>query len=77
VKLQVDIPDRLAALPSELASREHITVYHLIASALTAQLDKSLQRPTIDERAHRVDWEKVDEILARVPNAEPLKGDER
>jgi len=77
MKLQVDIPDSLAAQARELASREHISVDHLIASALTAQLDKSPQRPTIAERARRVNWAKVDEILARVPNAEPPEGDAR
>jgi hypothetical protein len=76
MKLQVDIPDSIAAQARELASREHISVDHLIASALTAQLDKSPQRPTIAERAARVNWEKVDEILARIPANPPLPGDE-
>lgn len=77
MKLQVDIPDSIAAQARELASREHISVDHLIATALTAQLDQSPQRPTIAERARRVNWEKVDEILARVPDTPPVPGDER
>lgn len=75
--LQVEIPDGIATRVSELASREHISVDHLIASAITAQLDKSPQRPTIAERAARVDWGKVDEILSRIPASPPLPGDER
>ena len=49
----------------------------LVATALTAQLDHTPHRPTIAERAARVDWEKVDAILARVPAAPPTPGDER
>jgi len=45
--------------------------------ALAAQLDKSPQRPTIAERASRVDWPKVDEILGRVSEQPPLPGDEK
>jgi hypothetical protein len=75
--IQVTLPDSLAAQARELANREHITVDALVASALTAQLDHTPQRPTIAERAARVNWEAVDAILARVPNAPPMPGDER
>lgn len=69
MKLEVEIPESIAAQVRKLASREQISVDQLIATALTAQLDKSPQRPTIAERAARVNWEKVDEILARHPVA--------
>ena len=48
-----------------------------VATALTAQLDHTPLHPTIAERAARVDWEKVDAILARVPATPPTPGDER
>lgn len=75
--LHVELPDTLAAQARAFASRESITVDALIATALAAQLDHAPQRPTIAERAARVNWQKVDEILARVPDAPPLPGDER
>ena len=75
--IQVTLPDILAMQAREIAAREHISVDALIASALTAQLDHTPQRPTIAERAARVNWERVDAILARVPDAPPLPGDER
>lgn len=75
--IQVTLPDTLAAHAREIAAREHISVDALIASALTAQLDRTPQRPTIAERAARVNWESVDAILARVPDAPPVPGDER
>ena len=77
MKLQVDIPDNIVAQVRELASREQVSMDHLVASALTAQIDKSSQRPTIAERARRADWMKVDEILSRVPAKPPLPGDEK
>ena len=73
----VQLPDSLAAQAREFAQREHISMDALVASALTAQLDHAPHRPTIAERAARVDWEKVDAILARVPAAPPTAGDER
>ena len=73
----VQLPDSLAAQAREFAQREHISMDALVASALTAQLDHIPHRPTIAERAARVDWEKVDAILARVPAAPPTPGDER
>jgi hypothetical protein len=75
--IQVTLPDSLASQAQELAAREQITLDALVASALTAQLDHTPHRPTIAERAARVNWEKVDAILARVPAAPPLPGDEK
>ncbi len=75
--LHVNPPDSLAAPARARARREHITVDALIASALSVPLDHTPHRPTIAERAPRVDWRKVDAILARVPAVPPAVGDER
>ena len=75
--LHVNLPDSLAVQARALAGREHITVDALIASALNVQLDHTPHRPTIAERAARVDWQKMDAILARVPAVPPAAGDER
>ena len=74
--LHIEIPDAIARQARDLAAREHITVDSLIAAALTAQLDHAPHRPTIAERAARVDWQKVDAILARVPAREPASEDQ-
>ena len=73
----VQLPDSLAAQAREFAQREHISMDALVATVLTAQLEYTPHRPTIAERAARVDWEKVDAILARVPAVPPMPGDER
>jgi hypothetical protein len=77
MRLDVELPESLAAQVRELAAREHTTVDALIASSLAATIDQAPHRPTIAERAKRVDWDKVDAILARVPAVPPQPGDQR
>jgi len=43
---------------------------------LAAQVSASQARESISSRAKRVDWQKVDDILARVPASPALPGDE-
>ena len=74
--LHVNLPNSLAAPARTLAGREHITGDGLIASALSVPLDHTPHRPTIAERAARVDGQKVDAILVRVPAVPPAAGDE-
>ena len=69
--LHVNLPDSPAAPARALAGRGHITVDALIASALSVPLDHTPHHPTFAERAARVDWQKVDAILARVPAVPP------
>ena len=74
--LQIEIPDALAKQTSELAARQHVSVNQVVVAALTAQISAAATRPSVAERAQRVNWQKVDEILDRVPNVPPLPGDE-
>ncbi len=75
--LQVNIPDSLLRQTAELAERQQVTVDQVVAAALSAQVSAAAARPSIAERAQRVNWQKVDEILARVPANSPVPGDER
>ena len=74
--LQVDIPDSLVRQASELAKRQHISVDQVVAAALSAQISSALARPSIAERAKRVNWQRVDKILDRVPANPPQPSDE-
>ena len=48
-----------------------------VSDARLAQILRGLPIETVAaERAARVDWQRVDEILARVPAALPVPGDE-
>ena len=74
--LHVDIPGSLARQVTDLAAKQHVTVNQVVAAALTAQVFAAGTRPSIAERAQRVDWQKVDEVLCRVPARPPLPGEE-
>jgi hypothetical protein len=73
--LQVDIPDSLVRQAGELAERQHVSVDQVVAAALAAQISSAPSRPSIAERARRVNWQRVDEIIARVPANQPAPED--
>jgi hypothetical protein len=74
--LEVQIPDLLFKQVNEVAAKEKVSVDKLVSIALAAQVSASHARESISSRAKRVDWQKVDNILARVPADPPLPGDE-
>lgn len=74
--LQVQIPELLLQEVEELAATQDATVDQIVALALAAQVSAWRTRTSISSRAGRVDWQKVDEILARVPDVPPEPGDE-
>lgn len=74
--LQVNIPDSLARQANELAERQRVSVDQVVAAALTAQIAAAPARAGIVERARRVNWQRADEILARVSANPPPPGDE-
>jgi hypothetical protein len=74
--LEVKIPDLLLKQVNEVAAREKVSVDQIVSIALAAQVSASQARESISSRAKRVDWHKVDDILARVPANPPLPGDE-
>jgi hypothetical protein len=75
MKLEIELPDSLASQLREVTAREQISLDHFVAAALTAQLDAQPRRPSMAERAARVNWSRVDEILARVPADPPAADD--
>ncbi len=74
--LEVHIPDLLLKQVNEIAAKENVSVDQLVSIALAAQVSASQARESISSRAARVNWQKVDDILARVPDNPPLPGDE-
>ncbi len=74
--LEVKIPDLLLKQITEAAVKENVTVDQLVSAALAAHVSASPARESIASRAKRVDWQKVDDILARVPARTPEPGDE-
>jgi hypothetical protein len=74
--LEVQIPDLLLKQVTEVAEKQKVSVDQIVSIALAAQVSASQARESISSRAKRVDWQKVDDILARVPADPPLPGDE-
>jgi len=74
--LEVRIPDLLLKRVNEVAVKEKVSVDQIVSIALAAQVSASQVRESISSRARRVDWQKVDDILARVPANRPLPGEE-
>ena len=66
--LHVDIPDSLVRQANELADQQKISVDQVAAAPA---------HPSVAKRASRVNWQRVDEILSRVPAKPPLNGDEK
>jgi hypothetical protein len=74
--LEVKIPDLLLKQVNDVALKEKVSVDQIVSIALAAQVSASQARESISSRAKRVDWQKVDDILPRVPANPPLPGDE-
>ena len=75
--LQAEVPELLLEEVTELAAKQNTTVDQIVSLALAAQVSAWRTRESAAARAKRVDWDKVDEILERVPNVPPTRGDER
>ncbi len=74
--LEAQVPEILLDEVIELAAKQNTSVDQIVSLALTAQVSAWRTRESIASRAGRVDWPKVDEILARVPDVPPQAGDE-
>lgn len=74
--LRVQVPDILLEEVEELAAKQNASVDQIASLALAAQVSAWRTRESIESRANRADWQKVDEILARVPNVNPQPDDE-
>ncbi len=74
--LEAQVPELLLREVQELARHQNTTVDQIVSVALASQVSAWRTRESIASRAGRVDWDKVDQILARVPDVPPVPGDE-
>ena len=75
--LQITIPDFLARQAADAAEKEQTSVDHIISLALSSQLAAWQVRDSVFTRAARGHLADLDEILAAVPDAPPVAGDEK
>jgi hypothetical protein len=74
--LQAEVPELLWQEVKELAEQQNASVDQIVSVALAKQVSAWRTRESVTSRAKRVNWQKVDEILARVPDVLPEPGDE-
>ena len=74
--LKAQVPDILVEKVNELAAKQNASVDQIVSLAPAAQVSAWRTRESIESRAGRVNWQKVDEILSRVPDVPAQPGDE-
>ncbi len=75
--VQATIPDYLMRQAAEVAERENTTVDSIISIALSSQVTAWQVRDTVEQRAERGAEQDLGAILAGVPDAPPIPGDEK
>ncbi len=75
-KIEAQVPDYLARQAFAVAERERVSVDQIIALALSAHLAVWRACDDIHVRARRANLVDFDRVLAKVPDAPPLPGDE-
>ena len=74
--LSLRLPASLHRKLSDLAESEGISLNQLIASAAAEKLAALMTQEYLVARASRASRKKFDAVLARVPKAPPIVGDE-
>ena len=74
--LSLRLPDSLHRKIRELAKRDDVSINQFIASAAAEKAAAFLTVEYLGERAGRADPDLVDRILGRVPDVQPIMGDE-
>jgi len=74
--LTLRLPDSLHRKLREIAERDDVSINQFIATAVAEKAAAFLTVEYLEERGRRVDPNLIDRLLARVPDVEPLPGDE-
>ena len=75
-KIEANVPDYLARQALAAAERERVPIDQIVALALSAQIAAWKGSDDMETRAKRANLEAFDHILAKVPNAPPIPGDD-
>lgn len=74
--LSLRLPESLHRKLSELAEREGISMNQLISAAVGEKLAALMTEEYLQERGRRASAAKFDAVLAKIPEAPPMQGDE-
>ena len=71
INLNAQVPNALYKQVIALAEREKMSIDQLVAIALSAQVSAWMTKDYLEEKAKRGSWEKFQQVLTKVPDAEP------
>lgn len=74
--LSLRLPDSLHRKLREIAERDDVSINQFIATAVAEKAAALLTVEYLEERGRHADPSLIDRLLARVPDAEPVPGDE-
>jgi hypothetical protein len=74
--LSLRLPDSIHRHIKEIARKEGVSINQFISSAVSEKISALLTEDYLKERANRADHHTLKEILEKVPDREPLPGDE-
>lgn len=74
--LSLRLPESIHRHIREIAKQEGVSINQFISSAVSEKISAILTEEYIQARAERADLDKAKQILAGVPEREPVAGDE-
>jgi len=74
--LSLRLPDSLHRQLRDLARREGISMNQFISSAVGEKMAALMTEEYLGARARSGDRKRFDEVLAKIPDREPVAGDE-
>jgi len=74
--LSLRLPESIHRHIREIAKQEGVSINQFISSAVSEKISALLTEEYIKARAARADLNKVEQILANVPERPPVAGDE-
>ena len=74
--LSLRLPESIHRHIREIAKQEGVSINQFISSAVSEKISALLTEEYIKARAARADLNKVEQILANVPERPPAAGDE-
>lgn len=74
--MSLRLPESLHEKIRELAEREGISMNQLVTTAVAEKISALLTEEYLEARAERGSREKYERVLEKVPDTEPVPGDE-
>ena len=75
--LNLRLPDSIHRHIKEVAKKEGVSINQFISTAVTEKISAIMTEDYLRGRAVRVNKNDLKKLLAKVPDREPLAGDER